>query len=118
MGRAAREPPARWLSGQAGGPAVPLEVRVGLDRLAGVPHFGDESVRTDPADPGGLEHVLGGAVDGDQTLRSVEGDAARVGGRLDLRYVEGTGLLDHRLPQVDRGVRGLHRVAGRLVRAV
>src|SRR4051812_32798760 len=38
-------------SGQAAGPGVVLQVRVRLDRLAGVPHLGDQPVRADLADP-------------------------------------------------------------------
>jgi hypothetical protein len=56
------------------------------------------------------------AVDGDGALGSVEGGAA--GRLLDVGHVEGVGLLDHRLVEVERGVRRLHRVGGGLVLAV
>ena len=79
-GRGATARPGRHRSAQAARPGVALEVRVRLDRLAGVPHLGDQPVGADLADPGGLVDVLGGAVDGDQALGGVEGDA--VGGGL------------------------------------
>ena len=59
------------------GPGVALQVRVGLDRRAGVPHRVDQAVGADLTDAGGLGDVLVGAVDGDQALRGVEGDAVR-----------------------------------------
>src|SRR6266540_6125638 len=85
VGRGAgREEPrtATVASGQAGGPVVALEVRVGLDRLAGVPDLGDQPVGAHLADPGGLVDVLRRAVDGHLALGRVERDA--VGGGLDL----------------------------------
>src|SRR4051812_9486959 len=82
-------------------PRVALQVRIGLDRAGRGPDGLDLTVGADEADTGGLVDVLGGAVDGDVALRQVERDAAGVSRGLYLRDVEGTGLLDRCLPQVD-----------------
>ena len=102
------------LAESAGGPRVGLQVRVRLDRAGRLPDRVDQAVGPDLTDAGGLGDVVVLAVDGDQALRCVERDAARV--VLDGLDVERLRLLDGVLPQVDRHVGGLHRVRGRLVR--
>src|SRR5919202_6032657 len=60
---------------EAGRPRVRLEVRVGLDRLAGRPLGVDEAVGADLADQRGLGDVVVLPVDGDRALRGVVADA-------------------------------------------
>src|SRR5690606_2944239 len=104
------------LLGEAGGPVVPLQEGVGLDRLAGVPHLLDQPVRAYHPYPGRLVEVLVVAVDRDRTLRGIQRDA---GGRLaDRVHIGGTGLLHRGRPQVDAVVPGLHRVGRDPVRPV
>src|ERR1700754_4648538 len=110
------EPPDRplktWVTrtstsaGQLAGPGVGRQVRVRLDRFPGGPLGVDQAVRADLADERGLGDVMVLAAHRDGALRRVVADA--VGCRPDRVDVEGAGLLDHSLPQPERGEGGLH----------
>src|SRR5215203_2498774 len=85
-------------AGETGCPRVGLQVRIWLDRPRRLPHRVDKPVGVDLADARGLGDVVVLAVDGDQALRGVKGDPARV--VLNCLDVERLRLLDGVLPQV------------------